>query len=45
VPVGGNEAGYGVENFRGFARIGHRLVGKVSDFDACCSKTLYAVFG
>ena len=44
VPVGGDEARHGVEDFGGLARVGRRLVGKVADFDACCEEALHVLF-
>ena len=45
MPVGGDEARHGVEHLGSLARVGHRLVGKVAHFDACCEETLHALFG
>ena len=39
-PVGGDQARHGVEELRGFAGIGHRLVCKVAHFDPCCLESL-----
>ena len=45
VPVGGDEARHGVEHLGGLARVGHRLVRKVANFDPCCEEALHALFG
>lgn len=44
VPVGGDERRDGVEHLGRLARVGKRLVGKVTYFDACCVEGLHAFF-
>ena len=41
--VGGDRARHGIKHLGGLARVGRRLVPKVTHFDPCCQEALHAL--